>query len=268
MSWKVGRDGTYLFKEGVEKPGTGQGIATGTPGYELDTGKSFIFDGSEWVEKSDLKVDVYLGDLIDVVATEDTLSGVAKESTLNAVKDLVATDNTLASVAKEATLNEVLNSLGSKGEEEDPVREFLKQIELKLEDVKNTVAPTSYVTNEVNGKTAQMVDTQSIESTYVVEIDDEDYSTTPKTLISPSEGNRIIIQDVFMQINDPDVGEVSLDFDNNEPIARLYGAQFARSNFTNITVQGEVDASVELSADVTGNKLFIVINYIEVNAGE
>ena len=121
------------------------------------------------------------------------------------------------------------------------------------------------VTNEKNGKTALMVDTQSIESTYVEEISG-DYSENgdgPKDLITPSSGNKIIIKDVFMQI-DANKGKMNLDFDDGEKIARLYSSQFHRVSFTNMTIPGNKDAKVQFTGDVGSDNLFVVINYIEV----
>ena len=118
------------------------------------------------------------------------------------------------------------------------------------------------ITNLANSRQGICVDTQSIESTYAEEFNTNENGTD---LIEPSAGNKIIIKDVFLTINDPGVGEVKLDFSGNgDKIARLYGSQFSRGTFTNLTMPGGKDEKVQLTADASGNKLFVIINYIEI----
>ena len=118
------------------------------------------------------------------------------------------------------------------------------------------------IKNLSNNKAAFLVDTQSIESTYTEEFNSNEDGTD---IIEPSAGNRIIVKDVFFAINDPGVGEVKLDFSGNgDKIARLYGSQFSRAGFTNLTKAGGNDEKVQLTADASGNKLYVLINYIEV----
>ena len=128
--------------------------------------------------------------------------------------------------------------------------------------------PVEVIKNEENGRSALLVDAQSIESTYTEEFTGNEDGTT---LITPSSGNKIIIKDVFITINDPGIGEVALDFsDNGDKIARLYGSQFSRASFSNLTKKGEVGQSVELTGDASGSgdKIFVIINYIEVVGDE
>jgi len=124
--------------------------------------------------------------------------------------------------------------------------------------------PLEGLTNERNGKKAILVDTQSIESTITKE-----YTTNiDEVILSPSDGNRLIVHDVFLMA-DGNIGPVDLDWENNgDPISRLYTSQFNRASFTNITIQGEKDKGINLKADAQGNKLFLAINYVEVEADE
>jgi len=121
--------------------------------------------------------------------------------------------------------------------------------------------PLEVIKNLENDKVALVVDTQSIESTYTEEFKTNEDGTV---IIAPSSGNRIIIKDVFLHAN-ANIGEVKLDFNNGgKKIARLYSSQFHRAEFSNLTIVGDVDQGVELTADADGDKLFVVINYIEV----
>jgi len=104
--WKLGIDGTYLFLSGEDKPTRGDGVPTGAHGLELDTGKRFIFDGGSWIQRSELTVDVYLGDLMDLVATEATLDDIKKYTTMLSNASIIAggdvvsaTNNTLTAEA-------------------------------------------------------------------------------------------------------------------------------------------------------------------------
>ena len=118
------------------------------------------------------------------------------------------------------------------------------------------------IKNLANGKQAIIVDTQCIESTISKEYENENIEST--TILSPSTGNSIIVYDVFLAA-DGNIGAVELDWqDNGDPIARIYTSQFSRASFTNMTNKGEKDKGIVLNANVTDKKLFLLINYVEV----
>ncbi len=115
------------------------------------------------------------------------------------------------------------------------------------------------ITNLKNRERAYKVESQSIESTFAEEYVE---NQTEEEIISPSEGNKIVVKDVSIHTK-ANSGEVQLDF-NGKKIARLYSSVNNRFAPTVSTIKGGVDEPVKLTTATGDNKVFIIINYIEV----
>ena len=130
-----------------------------------------------------------------------------------------------------------------------------------ISSMAEVISNCEVIENIVNGKKALLVDTQSIESSYAEEFTED---VENLVIIEPTDNDSsIYIKDVFMVVNG-NIGEVEIDFDDDKKIARLYSSQFNRAGFTNLTLKGDNGSSVKITADAQDNKLYVVINYIEV----
>ena len=113
--------------------------------------------------------------------------------------------------------------------------------------------------NVANGKVALMVETQGIESTYTEEFDE---NQTEEKIITPSDGNKLVIKDVGIHTKATS-GTVSLDL-GDKKVARLYSSANNRFQPTVSSIEGDVDESLELTTTTGSNEVFIIVNYIEV----
>ncbi len=121
---------------------------------------------------------------------------------------------------------------------------------------------TMTVKNEENEVEGLLVDTQSIESTFTEEYEGD--TDNNEELITPFGGNSLVVHDAFI-VTGGNKGTVSVDI-GDKKVARLYGSQFQRAHFSNMTVPGEESDAVTLDIEGTDSeqKIFISINYIEV----
>ena len=115
------------------------------------------------------------------------------------------------------------------------------------------------ISNKKTGLEALKVETQSIENTFT-----EEYTTnqTEQEIITPEEGNRLIVKDVSMHTK-ANSGTVNLDF-NGTKVARLYSSVNNRFSPTVSSIVGAVDEPIVLNSTTGDNELFISINYVEV----
>ena len=90
---------------------------------------------------------------------------------------------------------------------------------------------------------------------------------TNEVLISVGADNRCIVTDVYLSVDD-NVGAIEVDFENGDPIARLYSSQFNRFAFNDSKNAGGTGEDVIISGDITtDNELFVKINYV-ISKGE
>lgn len=91
-------------------------------------------------------------------------------------------------------------------------------------------------------------------------------SDVSETIIEPAEGNSLIVTDAYLAV-DSNSGKISLDFENGDPISRLYSSQFHRVSLREISIEGSENDGVVLDADISdGDELIVIIAYVEVEA--
>jgi|Wag4MinimDraft_13_1082653.scaffolds.fasta_scaffold06172_3 ethanolamine utilization cobalamin adenosyltransferase len=115
------------------------------------------------------------------------------------------------------------------------------------------------ITNIANGRKAVLTETQLIESHF-----SEEYTTaqTDTAIITPSAGNRLIITDVAIHTN-ATTGVVELDLDGAK-VARLYSSVNNRFAPQVKSGTGAVDQPLTLTTTTGTNKVFVSVNYIEI----
>lgn len=111
--------------------------------------------------------------------------------------------------------------------------------------------------NKANDQNFLRVDPQRSVTTFTNEYSSSQSDTA---IISPSSGNKIVVEYVFIHANG-NVGEIDLDFDGGDKIGKLYSSQNTRLSMNNLTKEGDVDQDVLLNGG--GDSFFIAVGYIE-----
>ena len=117
------------------------------------------------------------------------------------------------------------------------------------------------IKNKANEKEALVVETQAIESFYTVELEE---SVSEQTMIEPDDGNKLMITDVNIHTK-ANSGEVQLDIGDIK-LARLYSSVNNRFSPKVSLAEGEVNEPLEITTTTGDDKVFVSVNYIEVEA--
>jgi len=117
------------------------------------------------------------------------------------------------------------------------------------------------IKNKANEKEALVVETQAIESFYSVELEE---SVSEQTMIEPDDGNKLMITDISIHTK-ANSGEVQLDIGDIK-LARLYSSANNRFAPKVSLAEGEVNEPLEITTTTEDNKVFVSVNYIEVEA--